>query len=329
MKADQQIDLGSPSRAPSAFCRRFKVRHYECAAQGHVNNAVYLQYMQQTAVEASAAAGFGLEWYEAQGTVWVIRKMTIEYLRPAFADDELEVTTWISAFHRVRAYREYEVRLVRRGEVTSPLLGSEALSRPEDDLIACAQADWVYVNRQTSRPARIPAEALALFAPNGQSALPPHRPDPPLADRVAREFHSQRRVQCYELDPMVHVNNAIYLNWLQQAVFEACAEVGWTWPRLLDSGVVIVQRRHEIEYFRPALRDDEIEIVSQVVGWRRVTGTWQQDVYCVRRDGQSLDPPLHLARDYNQGAFLALDGRLTRLPPKMIDALAPVAGSCG
>jgi len=50
MKADQQTDLGSPSRAPSAFSRRFKVRHYECDDQGHVNNAVYLQYMQQTAV---------------------------------------------------------------------------------------------------------------------------------------------------------------------------------------------------------------------------------------------------------------------------------------
>ena len=78
-----------------------------------------------------------------------------------------------------------------------------------------------------------------------------------------------------DVDAMNHVNNAVYLNWLQQAVFEACAEVGWTWPRLLDSGVVIVQRRHEIEYFRPALRDDEIAIVSRVVGWRRVTGTWQ------------------------------------------------------
>jgi len=324
IKAEQRIDRGLPGRAPAVFSRRFRVRHYECDDQGHVNNAVYLQYMQQTAVEASAAAGFGLAWYEAQGTVWVIRKMTIEYLRPAFADDELEVTTWLSSLHRVRAYREYAVRLVRRGEATSPRPGADRPSRPNDELLACAQADWVYVNRQTGLPARIPAAVPTLFAPNGQSALPPHRPDPPLADRAAREFHSQRRVQCYELDPMVHVNNAVYLNWLQQAVFEACAAVGWTWPRLLASGVVIVQRRHEIEYFRPARRDDEIAIVSRVVGWRRVTGTWQQDVYCVRRDGQPVEPPLHLARDYNQGAFLTLDGRPTRLPPEMLDALAPV-----
>ena len=235
MKADQPMDLGSPGRAPSAFSRRFQVRHYECDDQGLVNNAVYLQYMQQTAVEASAAAGFGLEWYEAQGTVWVIRKMTIEYLRPAFAADELAVTTWLSSLHRVRAYREYEVRLVRRGGANSLLPDAGTPSKTNDELLACAQADWVYVNRQTGLPARIPAAALTMFAPNGQSALPPHRPDPPLTDRVAREFHSQRRVQCYELDPMVHVNNAVYLNWLQQAVFEACTEVGWTWPRLLAS----------------------------------------------------------------------------------------------
>jgi len=121
---------------------------------------------------------------------------------------------------------------------------------------------------------------------------------------------------------MVHVNNAVYLNWLEQAVFDACAQVGWTWSRLLDYGVIVVQRRHELEYFRPALRDDEIEIVSHLVGLRRVTGTWQQDVYCIRRDGQLLNPPLHLARDYNQGAFLTLDGRLTRIPPELIEALS-------
>jgi acyl-CoA thioester hydrolase len=319
------------------FTRRFKIRHYECDALGHVNNAVYLQYLEQTAIEASAAAGFGLEWYAARGTVWVIRKMNIEYLQPAFGGEELEVTTWVSGFHRVRALREYEVRRVsstRSGVLSGPdLPGADVLNEQGDagatlrgrpDLIVRAQADWVYIDRETGRPTRIPEEALALFAPDGQSALPSHPPDPPMEGRVARVFRSRRRVQRYELDPMVHVNNAVYLNWLEQAVFDACAEAGWTWQRFLDSGVVIVQRRHEIEYFRPALRDDEIEIVSQVAGARRVTGTWQQDVYCVVRDGQVLDLPLHLARDYNQGAFLTLEGQPARMPADMVDALAPV-----
>ena len=42
----------------SRFAAYFKVRHYEMDALGHVNNAVYLHYLEQAAIEHSAAAGF-------------------------------------------------------------------------------------------------------------------------------------------------------------------------------------------------------------------------------------------------------------------------------
>ena len=72
---------------PPQFCRSFRVRSYECDALGHVNNAVYLQYLQEAAMEASAAAGCPISWYATRGEAWVARDIAIGYLSSgAFLD---------------------------------------------------------------------------------------------------------------------------------------------------------------------------------------------------------------------------------------------------
>src|ERR687885_301189 len=89
------------------YSRRFRVRHYELDSFGHVNNAVYVNYMQEAAIEASDDAGFGAAWYSERGTNWVIRKLSIRYLLPARYRDELQVRTWISEVRRATCTREY------------------------------------------------------------------------------------------------------------------------------------------------------------------------------------------------------------------------------
>src|SRR5947209_7708204 len=92
------------------YARLFRVRSYECDWLGHVNNAVYQHYLEQIAIEASDDAGFDGPWYDAHGTAWVLRGVTVEVLRPAISRDVLEVSTWVSSWRRVRAQREYHIR---------------------------------------------------------------------------------------------------------------------------------------------------------------------------------------------------------------------------
>jgi acyl-CoA thioesterase FadM len=40
------------------FHRAFRIRHYECDMYGHVNNAVYLRYLQQANIEAEKGWGY-------------------------------------------------------------------------------------------------------------------------------------------------------------------------------------------------------------------------------------------------------------------------------
>src|SRR5918998_6974370 len=99
------------------FAAYFRVRHYEADAIGHVNNAAYLHYLEQAAIEHSAAVGYPLGRYREMGTLFIVRRREIEYIRPASPGDVLEVVTWAEEIRGPRAVRAYEV--YRHGQAAS------------------------------------------------------------------------------------------------------------------------------------------------------------------------------------------------------------------
>ncbi|NJM92380.1 MAG: acyl-CoA thioesterase, partial [Rhodospirillaceae bacterium] len=76
----------------------------------------------------------------------VVRSHFIEYLRPAFAGDRIEVVTWAASLALREVTRKY---LFRR-------TGSE-------QLLARAETRWVYVDIKSGRPKRVPEDLLASF----------------------------------------------------------------------------------------------------------------------------------------------------------------------
>ena len=69
-----------------------KVQPEHIDVLNHVNNVVYLGWVQDAAVSHWLLLA-PTEMQEAM--FWVVRRHEIEYLRPAFVDEELVVTTWI------------------------------------------------------------------------------------------------------------------------------------------------------------------------------------------------------------------------------------------
>ncbi len=275
-----------------SFTRTFHIRHYELDSMGHVNNAVYLNYLQQTAMEASSKAGYSTARYDEMGTMWLVRKTIVEHARAATYEDELAVKTWISNFKRVQCNREYLMTNVQTGET-----------------ILRGQTNWAYLNKDTQRPIRIPPEMIEAFAPSGHSSIrhpKPGRGEKPTSN--APRFMSHRRVQYYELDTVNHVNNAVYLNWVEQAFFDACAKAGFSRRAIVEQhGVIFIVRRNEIDYHLPALSGDEIEISSWVNSMARTHGTWIHEMH--RRDSGQL-----LVRVHAMGAFVNPEGKPIRLP---------------
>ena len=128
------------------FTTQLRVRYHEMDALGHVNNAVYQHYLEQAAVEHSEHLGFNQERYQELGGVFVMRRIEIDYLRPAVAGDTLEVTTWLQKMRGPRAIRRYEIR-----------------KQGDDQLLVTAEALWVWVDTSAMRPKAIPRQLLEAF----------------------------------------------------------------------------------------------------------------------------------------------------------------------
>ncbi|HMZ08854.1 MAG TPA: acyl-CoA thioesterase [Anaerolineales bacterium] len=113
---------------------------------GHVNNVVYVQWMQDIAIEHYASIG-GIEAQGADST-WVVRQHSIEYLLPAFTGEEIEVRTWVENIRKVRSLRKYEFVRKNDGKV-----------------LVKGETDWVFVDTKTGSPKAIPVEVGEVFKP--------------------------------------------------------------------------------------------------------------------------------------------------------------------
>ncbi len=205
---------------PLTHVRTFRVRYYECDAHGQVHHANYLRFMQEAAFDASAAAGYDMDRYEEIGCFWLIRETDLEVRRPLRYGDTVAITTYVADFRRVRSRRAYEFHLAGSGEP-----------------VALAHTDWAFLDRETERPAQIPDEMKAAFFPEGAPDLAPTRerfPDaPPPPPGVYRLW---RRVEWHDLDQVGHVNNAVYLAYLEDCDVRVTAAHGWPPARLEAEG---------------------------------------------------------------------------------------------
>ena len=242
---------------PLTHTRVFRIRHYECDAYRHLNAITYLRYMQETAFDASAAAGYGLLRYDAMDRTWFVTETDIEYLAPMSYGQSAAVTTWVEDFRKVRSRRAYEVRDAETGALT-----------------AQASTDWAFLEKSTGRPAAITDEMIAAFWPEGRSTARsarerfPAAPPPP-----AEVFRQRRRVEWRDLDPAQHVNNAVYLAYVEECGVQAEQAYHWPESRMATAGAGIFTRRHRIEYRAQAVLDDELEVATWFYGVRNSSFT--------------------------------------------------------
>jgi acyl-CoA thioester hydrolase len=214
-------------------------------AFGEVRAATVLRLLQETATRASTAAGFDPAFYERHGSLWLVRRTTLTDLGAIRYGDEIEATTWIADFRRVRSRRDYEVRAGER-------------------VVARASTDWVYVDGATIRPRRIPPDMQAAFGLDGEAPLA--RPPFPESARPANATRSTRRVELGDLDALRHVNNAVYAQYVEQAAEDANAAAGWPTTAQLAAAGRLRAVAHDLEYLDAAVYGDELLILT----WPRV-----------------------------------------------------------
>ena len=139
------VSDGSPVD-PWRYTARWPVRQYELDQYGHVNNAVYLNWIEQVATDHVETLGFGREWAAQLGGGWVVREHRVTYHRPVVYGDVVLVTTLPQRLDGVRGVRRTEIHRESDGK-----------------LLTEAETVWVWVRLADGRPTRIPTDLLRRF----------------------------------------------------------------------------------------------------------------------------------------------------------------------
>lgn len=111
---------------------------------GHVNNVVYLRWVQDAAVAHWMAAA---NEAEQRDYLWVVTRHEIDYKRPAFIEDTIVVRTWVGTASRAGFERHTELRRKSDGK-----------------LLARVRSIWRPINAETRQAVNVSAETFARFS---------------------------------------------------------------------------------------------------------------------------------------------------------------------
>lgn len=137
---------------PAPHVIEITVRPQDIDAYGHVNNAVYLTWLDRAAWSHSAVLGVPLAHCVATRRGMAAQRIEIDYLAAALAGNRLQVATWIVS-------TDARLRVARRFQILRPANGK---------MLARASVDYVCINLDSGRAVRMPdgfAKAYVVTSP--------------------------------------------------------------------------------------------------------------------------------------------------------------------
>jgi acyl-CoA thioester hydrolase len=260
---------------------------------GHVNNVVYVDYLQEARVDMLRAHGRGPERL-AEGLV--VARHEVTYLKPLTFDFRpVSIECWVTDVKAASFTMAYEI----------------FHDAPEGDRVVYLRATTVltpYVFAE-ERPRRItPEERAALEQHLEPDAQPRRRTPAPAASRSVYPVH----VRFSDVDVYGHVNNVKYFEYLQESRVTLLSEL------VPERTFSIVVAQTDVDYVRPLLFRPEPYACHSVI--TRV-GTRSMTINSELRDG---DQPL--ARAQVTVVFFDLaNGRSTEPDPAVRAALEAAA----
>ncbi|HEX2625917.1 MAG TPA: acyl-ACP thioesterase domain-containing protein [Candidatus Limnocylindrales bacterium] len=242
----------------NGFRAGYRVRFDEAGPDGAMRTSSLLRYAQDIAWRHSERTGFDRAWYAERGLGWVVRGVALELGAPVPMGHTLRLETAVIGHKRIWARRLCECRLVT------------------GELAARVTTDWVLLDGR-GRIQRIPeAFGLAFSNPElDEDILRVPKPQGPPATALDLSVRGR------DLDPLDHVNNAVYLDWL----WEARDAAGAAWTATPVAAL-------DIEYLASAARGDTVTVAMHgtPAAWTAVI-RGSSGVELVRAAGRAASEP--------------------------------------
>ncbi|WP_296602809.1 thioesterase family protein [Nocardioides sp.] len=232
---------------------------------GHVNNVVYVDYLQEARVDMLRTHGPAAHTGELAEGVVVVRHEA-SYLAPlAFGFEPVTIESWVTEIRAATFTLAYEI----------------FHEQPDGERRVHARATTVltpYVFA-SERPRRLTADERASLEVFLEPAEPAVRV--PLASaRPAAAVHAPVQVRFSDVDVYGHVNNVKYFEYLQEARIQLTAEI---WRGLDPISLVVAQT--DVDYRSPILfRPEPYEAWS----WASRIGQRSATIESLILDGETV-----------------------------------------
>lgn len=213
------------------YCHSYTARYDEGDCYGHLTPTAFLRYTQDIAALDAEDIQLPADGY------WIIKRTVINFAAPVQMHTRLEMQTYGMSFSRITAQRGYEARIA---------------GASQDEPVITARSLWVYVDKR-GRPTRMPAGTAEIWLPDGSVAPQPEPAFPALPEREPEL--AEAVVRFSDVDLMRHMNNAAYVEVLDNAAWESYTRAGIT-----AENAVLNALQYDIEYLESALLGEKLTI---------------------------------------------------------------------
>jgi acyl-CoA thioester hydrolase len=131
---------------PEKFQLEIEIQADDIDILGHVNNVVYLRYVQDAAISHWNAAATE---EDKRNFFWVVTRHEIDYKRPAFQNDVVVAQTWIG--ESMNGLFERHTELLRKADMK---------------ILAKARTLWCPIDPLTKRPTQVSKSVFEHFSTN-------------------------------------------------------------------------------------------------------------------------------------------------------------------
>ena len=132
----------------SVFDLRIKVKPQHIDVLGHVNNVVYVQWMQDVASAHIETLGVGLDQYLEMKHAMVAVEHHVQYRKAAMLDDDIILRTWLYEINALYSFRQYAF-----------------FNAKDHSLLFTGNTKWACIEIASGRPKRMSPTFIQAYQP--------------------------------------------------------------------------------------------------------------------------------------------------------------------
>lgn len=181
------------------------VRYSEVDAGRHMTLTALLELLQDCCIFQSEHLGIGMDYLSKKKRAWVLSSWQVIIKRYPLLGEKVTAYTWAYECKGFYGYRNFKVEDAR-GET-----------------VAYANSIWIFMDTETMRPARIPADLVSVYSMDEPLDMEKAGRKLSIEDDCKKE--APVPVQKFHIDTNQHVNNSKYVLIAQEYLPE-CFKIG-------------------------------------------------------------------------------------------------------